>query len=108
VWLKFATKTRGDLVVDAGAHRALVSKGKSLLASGLTEVAGEFEMGDPVRVMGPDGDRVGIGLASYSASEIRRIMGHHSSEIANILGYFNGPEVINRDDFVLAEELNQT
>jgi glutamate 5-kinase len=47
-WLAFTLGARGTIVIDSGAARALVERGKSLLAAGIVEVRGKFGIGDPV------------------------------------------------------------
>ena len=43
------------------------------------------------------------GLVAYGSEEIRRIARRPAREIAEVLGYSNGDEVIHRDDLVLVE-----
>jgi glutamate 5-kinase len=68
-------------------------------------VRGQFGVGDPVRCVDPDGRLVGVGLVNYSASEIELIKGRHTREIESRLGYKHSDEVIHRDHFALASEL---
>jgi len=103
-WLAFTTRTRGTLVIDDGAAKAVTGRGKSLLGAGITEVRGDFGMGDPVTCETSDGSEVARGLTAYSAEEIRRIVGLPAREIAQVLGYSNGDAVIHRDDLVLLRE----
>ncbi|MDO5605707.1 MAG: glutamate 5-kinase [Paracoccus sp. (in: a-proteobacteria)] len=98
-WIS-AMKPRGELIIDAGAARAL-HRGKSLLPAGVTHVAGEFGRGDPVTVSGPSGEALARGLTRYTAAEARAIAGHRSEEIAAILGYEGRAALIHRDDMVL-------
>jgi glutamate 5-kinase len=102
-WLAFTLGVRGTLVVDAGAARAVVERGKSLLAAGIVEVRGKFGIGDPVACIDPDGRELARGLVAYGSEEIRRIARRPAREIAEVLGYSNGDEVIHRDDLVLVE-----
>ena len=95
-----AMKTQGDITVDDGAASALGS-GKSLLPAGVIRVAGKFGRGDPVAILGPDGQRLGLGLARYTAEEARAIAGHRSAEIEGILGYPGRAALIHRDDMAL-------
>ena len=73
----------------------------SLLAVGVRRVEGSFERGDPVRVLDPQGREVARGLVNYSAADLKRIRGRHSSEIEKILGFIYGEEVIHRNNLVL-------
>ncbi|MEJ6503492.1 MAG: glutamate 5-kinase [Rhodobacter sp.] len=93
-------KTRGDILLDAGAVQALLS-GKSLLPAGVFAVRGQFERGDLVAILGPDGAALGRGLVRYSADETRAIAGHKSAEIEQILGYAGRAALVHRDDMVI-------
>ncbi len=100
-WLADHLNVSGRLGLDAGAVRALVRDGKSLLPIGVVEVRGEFERGAVVACHDPEGREVARGLANYSAAETRLIMRHSSSEIESLLGYVDEPELIHRDNLVL-------
>lgn len=100
-WLAGQLKVRGRLRLDAGAVRVLRESGRSLLPVGVTAVEGDFERGELVACLGPDGVEVARGLVNYSAEESRRIMGQPSDHIEQVLGYVDEPELIHRDDFVL-------
>ena len=93
-------KTRGDILLDAGAVQALLS-GKSLLPAGVFAVRGQFERGDLVAILGPDGAALGRGLVRYSADETRAIAGHKSAEIEQILGYAGRAALVHSDDMVI-------
>ena len=97
-WLAFGTVLHGQLKVDYGATQALLKRGKSLLASGVLDVEGDFERGTMVKVIDYDGREIARGLANYSASEICRIAGHKSADIEKILGAKDYDEVIHRDN----------
>jgi len=99
-WIQGSLKPVGTLTVDAGALKALLG-GRSLLPAGVTQVEGEFERGDAVRVLSPDRREVARGLSAYSAADARRIRGHKSGEIEALLGYRGRDEMIHRDDLVL-------
>jgi len=91
----------GRLHLDAGAVRALARDGKSLLPIGVVEVSGDFQRGEVVACLDPDGREVARGLVNYAADEARRIMRKPSAEIEKILGYVDEPELIHRDNLVL-------
>ena len=95
-----AMKPKGELVVDAGAARAL-HVGKSLLPAGVTRVLGDFGRGEPVAVLGPSGETLARGLTRYTSDEARAIAGHRSEEIAEILGFAGRAALIHRDDMVV-------
>lgn len=94
-----AMKPRGEVTIDAGAVKALQS-GKSLLPVGIREVSGAFQRGDPVAILDDGGQRLGLGLSRYTATEAQSIKGLHSQDIASILGYEGRSAFIHRDDMV--------
>jgi len=100
-WLADHVTVAGRLALDAGAARALLRDGKSLLPIGVTAVSGDFERGAVVGCGGPDGREIARGLVNYAAAEARLIMRRPSSEIESILGYVDQPELIHRDNLVL-------
>lgn len=97
-WIGSAARPRGALRVDAGAERAVVENGRSLLAVGVVEVQGAFVKGDLVLLKGEDGAEFARGLTNYSASEIVQIQGLQGGQIAEILGHCPYDEVIHRDN----------
>jgi glutamate 5-kinase len=100
-WIAFNPKPKGDLIVDEGAKKAVVQKGKSLLPSGVVRIKGSFDRGDLVTCVGPRGKEFARGLVNYSASELEKIKGLRSNEIEITLGYKYSDEVIHRDDLVV-------
>ncbi len=95
-----AMKPKGALVVDTGAVEAL-GRGKSLLPAGVRTVIGDFGRGDPVAITGPAGETLATGLTRYTADEARRIAGHRSARIEDILGYPGRAALVHRDDMAL-------
>ncbi|OVE77582.1 glutamate 5-kinase [bacterium F11] len=100
-WIAFGRTTRGILVVDDGATRALVEGRKSLLPKGIASIKGNFSMGDTVILKSKKGVEIGRGLVNYNATEVKKIKGHHSKEIGSLLGRAAADEVIHRDNLVL-------
>ncbi|MCG3178098.1 MAG: Glutamate 5-kinase [Phycisphaerae bacterium] len=102
-WIGMTVRPVGAVHVDAGAARAVVEGRKSLLPSGIVEVEGEFEAGEVISVLGPDGRELARGLSRYDAAEVARIRGCRTSEIAARLGptAHHGDEVIHRDNLVV-------
>ena len=101
-WIAGSLTSRGRLVIDAGAERALAGGG-SLLPVGVVCVEGEFERGDAISVVGPNGRGVARGLAAYSSRDAEVIRGRRSDEIESLLGYGGRDEIIHRDDLVLMD-----
>lgn len=100
-WLLGGLVPSGRVWVDAGAARALLEDGRSLLPVGVTRVEGEFNRGDTVRICNPRGREIARGLSRYGSASLERIKGHRSDEIEAILDYAYGVEVVHRDDLVV-------
>lgn len=100
LWLAHATEGQGVLVLDAGAVRAVVERGASLLPAGITAVTGDFHAGDPVDLAGSDGTVVARGLVNYDAVELPALLGRSTRDLARELGAAYEREVVHRDDLV--------
>jgi glutamate 5-kinase len=100
-WLAGQLEVRGRLTLDAGASEVLTTSGRSLLAVGVKAVDGDFQRGEMVACYDPEEREVARGMINYSAEETRRIMGHPSKRIVELLGYVDEPELIHRDNLVL-------
>ncbi|WP_340539626.1 glutamate 5-kinase [Nocardioides sp. GXZ039] len=101
LWLKHATVASGRLELDAGAVRAVVERGASLLPAGVTGVSGRFVAGDPVDLVGPDGAAVARGLVNFDAEELPSLLGRSTRDLKRDLGAAYEREVVHRDDLVL-------
>jgi len=101
-WMADHLQMRGSVTVDEGAVIKLRDEGKSLLPIGVVEVTGEFARGDVIAVRSATGSEIARGLANYSAAEARLIARKPSPQIEGLLGYANEPELIHRDNLVLA------
>lgn len=100
-WLAYTLRPKGFLVLDAGACKALVKSGKSLLPSGIKEVRGKFRVGAPVHCLDEKGHALAAGLVNYNSEEIEKIHGVQTSQIEKALGYKDSDEVIHRDNLVI-------
>jgi glutamate 5-kinase len=100
-WLADQLQLRGRLHLDEGAVKVLLEQGKSLLPIGVATVDGEFDRGDVVACVSPQGVEIARGLVNYGASDARRILRKPSSEIESILGFVEEPELIHRDNLIL-------
>lgn len=104
-WLGFASGFSGVVIINAGAHRALVKRHASLLAAGVEGVKGDFQAKQVVSIQTPDGLEIGRGLSHYSAEQLLSIQGLQSHQLAQVLDWPEAPaEVIHCDDLVLYEE----
>lgn len=76
-WLAQQAATSGTVSVNAGARDALLddTKVSSLLPIGIVSVEGDFDKGDLLHILGPDGKALGIGVAQYDATIARAAIG---------------------------------
>ena len=100
-YLLSGLQARGTVVVDDGAAGALLRGGSSLLPAGVTACEGTFVRGDVVHVKTQAGRHLASGMANYSSAEVAQILGRKSDQIADLLGYEFGAEVIHRNNLVL-------
>jgi glutamate 5-kinase len=100
-WIAHTLRGRGSLVVDAGARKAVLEGGRSLLPSGVVAVRGTFRRGDPVDLVTGDDPPFARGLSAFSSAEMNVIRGRNSREVGDLLGAPHGDEAIHRDDLVV-------
>jgi glutamate 5-kinase len=100
-WIAFTLQSRGKLVIDDGAKKALLEKSKSLLPSGIVDVEGDFDLGDPVSCVDREGTILAKGLVNYTSANIRKIKGLKTSQISQVLGRKDYDEIINRDNLAI-------
>jgi glutamate 5-kinase len=102
-WIAYTLRPHGTLVIDAGATTAVRTGKASLLPVGVLGVRGEFEPGDAVRIVAPDGSEIGRGLARLGALDAARAAGKKGKDLEAILGPNSADAVlIHKDDLVLA------
>jgi glutamate 5-kinase len=106
LWLKYAKPSRGTLLIDAGAVRAVRDSSASLLPVGVVEVRGEFDAGDAVDITESDALDGGVakplakGISNYSAQELRQVIGKQTAAVREILPRAS-EEAVHRDYLVL-------
>jgi len=100
-WIAYVLRPKGYLVLDQGACKALVKRGKSLLPSGILEIRGNFKVGAPVQCLDEKGKAIATGLSNYSADALGKIKGLNTLQIEKALGYKDSDEVIHRDNLVI-------
>jgi glutamate 5-kinase len=106
LWLKYAKPSRGTLLIDAGAVRAVRDGSASLLPVGVVEVVGDFDAGDAVEIAelpnsgdGP-GRALAKGICNYSAQELRQVIGMKSAAVREVLPRAS-EEAVHRDYLVV-------
>ena len=100
-WIAHTLKSSGTLTIDAGARKALMEKGKSLLPAGLVKVKGSFEFGNALTLIDGEGKEIGRGLVNYNSRDLEKIKGMKTSSVRSLMGESYYEEVIHRDDLVI-------
>jgi len=101
-WLKHTLKSQGKISLDAGAVNALVNKGASLLPAGIKSIENKFKAGDCVDLIDQHSNSlIAKGICLYNHTDLKRIMGKHSTDITDVLGHSQSNVVVHRDDMVI-------
>lgn len=100
-WIAHTLKPAGSVTIDAGARRAVVERGKSLLPAGVMAVDGRFGFGAAVRILDPAGSEIARGLVNYNSEDLEKVKGLKTSQVKNLMGPAYYDEVVHRDDLVL-------
>ena len=103
-WIGYTAQPRGQLVLDAGARRAVQCEGRSLLAIGILKAIGRFHKGDIVSLCDGEGGEFARGLTNYASDDVLRIRGLRTNEIAETLGHCPHDEVVHRNNMVITGE----
>ena len=101
-WMADQLQLRGSVTVDDGAAAKIRAEGKSLLPIGMTGVEGQFSRGDVIAIRDTAGIELARGLANYASTEARLLCRKPSPEFERLLGYVAEPEMVHRDNMVLA------
>jgi len=99
-WIAYGMVPIGKIFLDDGAVKAVISKGRSLLPAGITQVEGRFEANESVSICDRNGKEIARGISNYSSSDILRILGSQSEDIPKLLGFDGEETVIHRDNLV--------
>lgn len=96
-WIGYATNIIGKIVVNKGAKEALYAE-KSLLPIGVVEVINTFKKGDVISILDEKHNEIARGIVNYDSESCKKVVGAHSDNIAEILGFKNYDAIITRDN----------
>ena len=100
-WIGYATNIIGKIIVNDGAKNALIKEEKSLLPIGIVDVINEFNKGDVVSIVDENGKEFARGIVNYSSNSCKKVIGRHSDNILEILGFKNYDAIITRDNITI-------
>jgi glutamate 5-kinase len=105
LWIAHAADIEGQIKIDQGAAKALLTKQASLLSAGIKEVYGDFEDGAVVEVIDENQKVIAKGLIKFDSTELPKMIGKNSSKLLEEFGEGYEKEVIHRDDLVLSSDI---
>lgn len=100
-WMLSGLSTKGEILVDDGAVRAICTKHRSLLPAGVIDITGSFDRGEIVSILDTKGKQIAAGITNYSSEDLSSIKGLHSENIENILQHSYGDEAVHRSNMVI-------
>jgi len=103
-WIAFASSVAGRIHINEGALEAITKRNASLLYAGMTRIENDFEHGDVVAIVAPDGQEVARGIVNYSSSDATKLIGKHSAEIARLASNKNYDACITRNNIAFLTE----
>ena len=99
LWIAHVAPSRGEIIVDEGAARAITAGKKSLLVAGVHSVLGHFEAGDVVDVASPTG-LIARGVSGYDSDTLAEVAGAGMEQLA-AAGHEHPRPAIHRDDLAV-------
>ncbi len=100
-WIGYATNIVGKIIVNDGAKHALIEQEKSLLPIGVVKVKNSFQKGDVISILDENNQEFARGIVNYDSDSCRKLIGRHSDNIIEILGFKNYDAIITRDNITI-------
>ena len=100
-WIGYATNVTGRITVNDGAKNALLHEEKSLLPIGILSVENTFHKGDVVSILDESNQEFARGIVNYDSESCKKVVGQHSDNILQILGFKNYDAIITRDNITI-------
>jgi len=100
-WIGYATNIVGKIIVNDGAKHALIEQEKSLLPIGVVKVKNSFKKGDVISILDSDGNEFARGIVNYDSESCKKVIGKHSDNIVELLGFKNYDAIITRDNITI-------
>jgi glutamate 5-kinase len=101
LWIGLAEVPHGTVVVDAGACRAIVRDGASLLPVGVRSTTGTYDEGDVVSIVDEQGMELARGVTRYSSDDMVRVRGLKLDVIERFLPHKEGQPAVHRDEMLV-------
>jgi len=102
LWIAFAAECAGTVVIDDGAVGALTTRGTSLLAAGVVQSSGVFDVGDVIEITQANGIVLGRGASSISSGELLGVQGKRTVDLVEGASSL----VVHRDELVILSAMH--
>jgi len=100
-WIAYNARVQGNITVDEGARDALINKNRSLLASGIKSIEGDFKSGAIISINFGNCAPFAKGVSNYSSQDLEIIKGKTSRQIGKIIDKGFYEEAVHRDNLVI-------
>lgn len=100
-WIGYATNIIGKIIVNEGAQKALMTGEKSLLPIGMVRVKNTFKKGDVISILDENEHEFARGIVNYDSESCKKVIGSHSDNLVDILGFKNYDAIITRDNITI-------
>ena len=102
-WIAYAADVRGRVIVNAGAHEAIVRGKASLLSSGIVQIERHFEASDVVSIADSEGREFARGIANCASKDIEKAINGNAGDAAQDNTRTKTRVLVTRDNIVLVE-----
>ena len=103
-WIAYGAAVKGQIHVNEGAKKAIL-EGSSLLPVGVTQVVGNFNVGDVVSIIDENKVEFAKGNPNYTSGELNLIKGLQITEVQKKLGSDKPKEAVeHRNIHLIGEE----
>src|SRR5207302_1144636 len=102
-WIAFASSVAGRIHINQGALDAITKKNASFLYAGVTRIENEFDHGDVVSIVAPNGQKIDRRIVNYSSADAAKLVDKHSNEITHVSSSKNYNTFITHDNIAFLE-----
>lgn len=83
-WIAYSSgKNNGSIKINNCLYEIIAGQDKvvSILPVGIEKCSGDFEKGDLIDILAPNGNKIGIGIAKYGAAKLKDFLGSKGQPI---------------------------
>ena len=102
-WIAYAAGVRGRMIVNRGAHAAIIAGKASLLSTGVVRVEEKFESMDVVSIVDDEGREFARGISDYASQEAAELIRRGTEVSADEGTGAKARVLVKRDNIVLLD-----